>query len=196
MELTEHREQALVKYCLLMAKSSHPLIVLLIKALAWNIVKRVTDHVDSTKPLTQAGNGGKQQLEQTFLSIVHILSSKPYCSIYFSAQSSYNFLGQPFFLLPVISSSIISNIWELMSQQMKWPYHCRYHYHIINLHNNTHSILNNINPIYQSHPTNHSDHKTLYFMQPCLFRNSKFQCFTKVQQTWSILLNLPLLHQR
>ena len=72
MELTEHREQALVKYCLLMAKSSHPLIVLLIKALAWNIVKRVTDHVDSTKPLTQAGNGGKQQLEQTFLSIVHI----------------------------------------------------------------------------------------------------------------------------
>ena len=56
-----------------------------------------------------------------FLSILHILSSqlKPHCSKSFFTHSSHNFFGRPFFLFPVISTSITSSIWELMSPNMK-----------------------------------------------------------------------------
>ena len=73
-------------------------------------------------------------------------------------------------------------------------------YHILNLHNSTHPITNNISqhPINQSHPTHHPDHTMLHPMQPHLIRNSKFPCFTTVQQNWSntTVINLPLLLQR
>ena len=39
---------------------------------------------------------------------------KPYCSRSLFTHSSHKFLGRPFFLFPVISSSITSCIWELM----------------------------------------------------------------------------------
>ena len=43
---------------------------------------------------------------------------KPYCSISFFTHSSHDFLGQPFFFFSVISTSITSRIWELMSPHM------------------------------------------------------------------------------
>ena len=45
-----------------------------------------------------------------------------YFSRSFFMHSFCNFLGQLFFLFPVISSFIISCIWELMSWQMTQPY--------------------------------------------------------------------------
>ena len=50
---------------------------------------------------------------------------KPYHSRSFFTHSYYDFLGRPFFLLPVISSSITSRIWELMSWRMTWPFYRR-----------------------------------------------------------------------
>ena len=49
----------------------------------------------------------------TFFSIVRILSSQA-----FFAHSSHDFLDLPFFLFPVIPTSITSRIWELMSPRM------------------------------------------------------------------------------
>ena len=43
---------------------------------------------------------------------------KSYRSRSFFTHSSYDFLGQTFFLFPVISSSITLRIWELMSRQI------------------------------------------------------------------------------
>ena len=51
---------------------------------------------------------------------------KPYCSRSFFMHSSQDSLGWPFFRFPVISSSITSRIWELMSWQMTWPHHYRW----------------------------------------------------------------------
>ena len=54
-----------------------------------------------------------------FLSIVCTLSLlKQNRSRSFFMQSSHNLLGRPFFLFPVISSSITPRIWELMSQRI------------------------------------------------------------------------------
>ena len=50
---------------------------------------------------------------------------KPYRSRSFLTLSSHDFLDWSFFLFPVISTSIISLIWELMSPRMTWPYHRR-----------------------------------------------------------------------
>ena len=43
----------------------------------------------------------------------------------FFTHSFHDFLGRPFFLFPMISSSITSYIWELMFPRMTWPYHRR-----------------------------------------------------------------------
>ena len=51
---------------------------------------------------------------------------KPYHSKSFFRHSSNDFLGQPSFLFPLISTSITSCIWELMSPCMTCPYHCRW----------------------------------------------------------------------
>ena len=50
---------------------------------------------------------------------------KPYCSKSFLTHSSHDFFGQHFFLFQVISTYITSHIWELMSQHMTLPYHCK-----------------------------------------------------------------------
>ena len=50
---------------------------------------------------------------------------KPYRSKSFFTHCSHDFLGRPFFLFPVISTSIISHIWELMYPRMTWPYYRR-----------------------------------------------------------------------
>ena len=43
---------------------------------------------------------------------------KPYRSKSFFMHSTHDFLGRPFFLFAVISTSITSRIWELMSPRM------------------------------------------------------------------------------
>ena len=53
----------------------------------------------------------------------HDLTLKPYHSKYFCTHCSQDFLGWPFFLFPVISTSITSHTWELISACMTWPYH-------------------------------------------------------------------------
>ena len=50
---------------------------------------------------------------------------QPYRFISFFTHSCYNFLGRRFFFFSVISSSITSRIWKLMSPRMTWPYHRR-----------------------------------------------------------------------
>ena len=116
----------------------------------------------------------------------------------FFAPSCHDFLARPFFLFPVISTSITSRIWELMSPCMIWPYHRRQLWIILNLYN-TQPITKNISqhPINQSHLTHHPDHTT-HPTQPPVIRNSKFPHFTTLQENWSnvTLINLPLLLQR
>ena len=75
----------------------------------------------------------------------HDLTLKPYHSKYFCTHSSQDFLGWPFFLFPVISTSITSHTWEL---QMAL------NYYILNLFSQQHPITKNISryPINQSHP--------------------------------------------
>ena len=46
---------------------------------------------------------------------------KSYLSRSLFMHSSHDFLGWPFFLFPVISSSITSHIWEFMSRRLTWP---------------------------------------------------------------------------
>ena len=75
-------------------------------------------------PLPQLGGVGNfySNVLSPFPSIARIQFS-PYSSKSFNTPSSHNFLGQPFFLFPVISISITSHIWELMSPCMTWSYH-------------------------------------------------------------------------
>ena len=107
----------------------------------------------------------------------------------FFTHSSHDFLGQPFFLFPVISSSITSRIWELMSQRMTWPYHLRWLWIIIpSLFTTTPTLFRRTSVdtfINRSHRMYHPDHATLHPTQPHLIRNSKFPRFTTVQQNWS-----------
>ena len=126
---------------------------------------------------------------------------KSYRSRSFFTHSSYDFLGQPFFLFPVISSSITLRIWELMSRQiiMTMSPQTTLHYHIHDLHN-TQITPKNISrhPTDQSHPKHHHDHTTLHPTQPCLIRNSNFPCFKTLQQNWSnatLIDLLPLLQR-
>ena len=58
---------------------------------------------------------------------------KPYCSRSFFMYCCNNFLGRPFFLFPIISSSITSSICKLMSWGMTRPYHHRQVWIIISL---------------------------------------------------------------
>ena len=56
---------------------------------------------------------------------------KPYHFTSFFTPSSHDFFGEPFFFFPIISRSITSRIWELMSWWMTWPYHRRWLWIII-----------------------------------------------------------------
>ena len=95
-----------------------------------------------------------------FLSIVHILSFEAISfQILFYAFFS-RFPWSTFFLFPVILSTITSPIFELMSPRMTLSY----------------------NRIKQSHPTYHPDHTTVHPKRSCVNCNSKFPCFTTVQQ--------------
>ena len=55
-----------------------------------------------------------------FLSIVHILSSQ---AILFQILLYAHLLDRPFFLFPVIPSSITLRICKLVSPRIIWPYH-------------------------------------------------------------------------
>ena len=84
---------------------------------------------------------------------------------------------------------------DVFTHDMIIPPQTVFNYHILNLQNNTHLITKNISlcTINQSHPTHHPDYTILRPAQPCLIRNSKFPCFTTVQQNWSYttLTNIP-----
>ena len=58
----------------------------------------------------------------------------------FFMHSSHDFLGWPFFLFTVISSSITSRIWELMSWWMTWPYHWRWLWIISSIFTTTYNL--------------------------------------------------------
>ena len=76
-----------------------------------------------------------------FFSIVGILSVQA-----ISSQILYTFFPRfPWwaFIFPVISTSVISHIWELMSSRMTWPYHRRWFWTIIS------SIITTISTLLQ-----------------------------------------------
>lgn len=85
-----------------------------------------------------------------------------------------------FFLFPVISSSITSQVFRIWCLS-GWHDHTVLNYHTFNIHNNTHHIPknNNWHTIDQSHPT-HPYHTNLHPTQPRLTGNSKFLHFTTV----------------
>ena len=103
----------------------------------------------------------------------------------FFTHSSHDFFGRPFFLFSVISSSITSRIWELMSQRMTRPYqHRRLSLIMSSIFTRT-STLSSWS--YDALPS-----------QPHLIGNSKFAHFTIIQQNWSntTLVNLSRLVQK
>ena len=122
---------------------------------------------------------------------------KPYCSRSFFLDSSQT-------LLPFHSYFKLHNLTylgvDISKDGMIIQLQIALHYHIFDIHNNTHPISKNISqhPIDQSHPTYHHDHTMLYLMQPHLICNNKFPGFTTVQQNWpnTTLINFPPFLQR
>ena len=131
-----------------------------------------------------------------FLSIVHILSSQAISVKLYLFALFLRFCW--LILLPFPSYFKIHNLTYLGVDVLKDD--MTLHYHIFNLHNNTQHILKNIrrHPINQSYSTHHPDDATLHPTQPLLICNSRFPCFTIVQQNWSntTLISLSLLLQR
>ena len=151
--------------------------------------------------LTRVGNFCFNSL-LPFLLIVCILSSQ---AISFQILFCTSFPRFPWStLLPFPSYFKLHNLMYLRGNismdDMTVPLKTALNYQILDLHSNTHPIPKNVNqhPTDQSHPTHHPDHAVLHHSQAHLIHNSKFLCFTTVQQNWSnaTLINLPLLLQR
>ena len=145
------------------------------------------------KPLSRLAGVGNFcfKLLSPFRSIVCILSSQAISFQIILYALFPQFPWSTSFLYPVISSSITSRIWELMSRRMTWPYHRRRFCIIV-------SLIFTTTPTHLSHPIHHPDHTTLQPSKARLIRNSKFPRFKTVQQHWSntTLINLPPLVQR
>ena len=119
-----------------------------------------------------------------FLLIVRILFSQAISIQILLYQSSHGF---PWLILfPFPSYFNFHNLTclgiDVSTHDMTIPPQTALNYHILNLHNNTHSMpKNSRQPISQSHTTHHPDQKTLHLTQPRRICNSKFPRFTTVQ---------------
>ena len=122
-----------------------------------------------------------------FLSIVGILSSQTISlQVLLYAALFSRFLWSTLLYFPSyfkLHSLTYLGV-DISTDDMIIPPQTAFHYHIFDLHNNSHLIPKNISqhPIDQSHPTQHPDPTTLHSTQPRFICNTKFPRSTTVEQ--------------